>query len=206
MHRNTYTTSEAQLTNEETTMWIQRHWSTQFGSKKICQNQMSETHGRPSTMVPTAHKGHCTNIVLERDTEMHKTWTHQSPIPPTSGQKGGVTYQLEHMQLVTATIKSRIRQAYKLYLRLKNDTGRRDTWIKQLVEAQAQDQKVTKKSIWKKICREDSEQCTNDQIGYGRNSTKARLEPCYWTKPIWSHPMNRIKDKNGISLSHRQGQ
>jgi len=129
-HWNTYTTSEAQPTIKETTTWIWRYWLTQFWSKKICWNQMLETHGRPSTMVATAHKGHCTNIVLERDTEKHKRWTHWSPIPPTSGQKGGVTYQLEHTQLVTAIIESKIRQAYKLYSRLKNDTGRRDTWIK----------------------------------------------------------------------------
>jgi len=34
---------------------------------------------------------------------------------------------------------------------IKKDTGRRDHWIKQLIEAQSIDQKVTKKSLWKKI-------------------------------------------------------
>jgi len=67
-------------------------------------------------------------------------------------KKGGVTHQLENTQLAAATIESKIRQAYKLYSRFKKDTGQRDTWIKQLIKAQALDQKVTKKSIWKKIC------------------------------------------------------
>jgi len=38
--------------------------------------------------------------------------------------KGGVTHQIEHMDLAPEHIKSKIRQAYKLYLRLKNDKGR----------------------------------------------------------------------------------
>jgi len=75
-------------------------------------------------MVSTAHKGHSQNPVLERNTEMHKRQTHQSPIPPTRGKKEGVTHQIEHMQLATETIESKIRKAYKLYLRLKNEKGR----------------------------------------------------------------------------------
>ncbi len=163
---------------------------------------MSETHGRPSTMVPTAHKGHCTNIVLERDTEKHKRWTHWSPIPPTSGQKGGVTYQLEHTQLVTAIIESKIRQACKLYLRLKNDTGRRDTWIKQLVEAQAQDQKVTKKSIWKKICT-SAKICNNGQmIKLAMAGTAPRQGLNHVIGPNQSDPTQQTESKTKTELEN----
>jgi len=66
-------------------------------------------------------------------------------------KKGGLLHHMEHLQLGAETIKAKIQQAYKAYQRLKNDTGRQDTWIAQLIEAQAQDQQVSKKSLWKKI-------------------------------------------------------
>jgi len=36
-----------------------------------------------------------------------------------TAKKGGVTHQLRNMQLAVATIELKIRQAYKLYSRLK---------------------------------------------------------------------------------------
>jgi len=47
--------------------------------QKIHGNQMSETKGRPSPMVPPDLKGNSTNIVLERNTEMYERRTHWEP-------------------------------------------------------------------------------------------------------------------------------
>jgi len=66
-------------------------------------------------------------------------------------KKGGLTHQLDNLQQDTNIIESNICQAYKWYTKLKKDTSRCNTWLKQLVEAQAQEQKTTTKSIWKKI-------------------------------------------------------
>jgi len=112
---------------------------------------MQEIDGQPSSMVPSAHQGHSTNFVLERGPEMPIRRTHWSPTPPPPSKKGGLTHQLDNFQRDTSTIEFNICQAYKQYTRLKKDTSRCDTWLKQLVEAQAQEQKTTTKSICKKI-------------------------------------------------------
>jgi len=39
----------------------------------------------------------------------------------------------EHMDLGSEEIKSKIKQGYKIYLRLKKDTGRHEAWIGQLM-------------------------------------------------------------------------
>jgi len=48
-------------------------------------------------------------------------------------------------------------------------------WIGQLIQAQAQDQKVSKKSLWEKLQhREDLQQCLNDQTSSVWVDTKTR--------------------------------
>jgi len=75
-------------------------------------------------MVPTDHQSNCMNIVLERNMEMYERRVYWVPAAAALGKKGGVTHQLGHAQLAVAEIEIRIKQVYKLYSRLKKDTGR----------------------------------------------------------------------------------
>ncbi len=67
----------------------------------------------------------------------------------------------EHMDLGSEEIKSKIKQGYKIYLRLKKDMGRHEAWIGQLIKAQAKSQNVSKKSMHVEH-REDLQQCQDD--------------------------------------------
>ena len=49
------------------------------------------------------------------------------------------------------TIQEHISKAYKQFGRLKKDESRRDTWIAQLIEAQAQAWNRTKKNLWQQL-------------------------------------------------------
>jgi len=47
-------------------------------------------------------------------------------------------HQLEHLDLTDKQVSAQIRQAYKKYTNLKNDKGRCDHWLAELIAAQAQ--------------------------------------------------------------------
>jgi len=70
-------------------------------------------------VVPTDHESNRSNIVLERHLEMNERRARWLTTVAALGKKGGVTHQLEHVQLAVEEIELRIRQAYKLYSRLK---------------------------------------------------------------------------------------
>jgi len=114
---------------------------------------MPPTNGWPHSVVPSVNQSNSTNSVLERDLEMQIRRPYRSPTPRLPSKKGGIQHHLDNFQCETSTIESTIRQAYKRYTRLKKDTSRCDTWLKQLVEAQAQQQKLPwnpfgKRFIW----------------------------------------------------------
>jgi len=102
-------------------------------------------------MVPSTHESDFTNHVLERAPEAAYGQTHWGTPPPLSCKKGGIIHSQENLQLAITTTEAHIRQAYKRYPKLKKDTGQRDTWIKQLIEAQAHEQCTMTKTVWKKL-------------------------------------------------------
>jgi len=115
-------------------------------------------------------------------------------------KKGGTLHSLEHLQLAITTIETHICQAYKQYAKLKKDTGRRDTWLKQLIAAQAQEQQTMTKAIWKKL-HTTEKICNNAQM---IKSALARLTT--WrglTHVIGPHPVDPnlcIKSKTKAEL------
>jgi len=61
--------------------------------------------------------------------------------------KGGLRHKNEHLQLDCKLMLTKIRKAYKHYLCLKGDKGRRETWLANLIEAQANAKNISKKLI-----------------------------------------------------------
>ena len=117
-------------------------------------------------------------------------------------KKGGATHQLEHTQLAAEEIELRIRQAYKLYSRLKKDTGRRDHWIKQLIEAQSTDQQVTKKSLWKRIHTTEKIRNNARMIKAALAGTTPRRGLNHVIGPTPSDPTQRTESKTKTELEN----
>jgi len=64
-------------------------------------------------------------------------------------KEGGITNHQANFLLPQCTICESIRAAYKTFHRLKADPNRQDTWITNLIQAQAQAKGVKTKTLWK---------------------------------------------------------
>jgi len=64
-------------------------------------------------------------------------------------KKGGITNHPSNYQLDPLIIQEHLQQAYKSFNRLKADPDRHDTWIANLIQAQAQAKGMSTKSLWK---------------------------------------------------------
>jgi len=111
-----------------------------------------------------------------------------------------VVHQHNNEKLAGSTIADKIRQVYKLYARLKQDTGRRDHWIKQLIKAQSIDQQVTKKSLWKKIRTTEKVQNNARMIKAALAGTTSRRGLNHVIGPTPSDPTQRTESKTKTEL------
>jgi len=57
-------------------------------------------------------------------------------------------YQQEHLQLSQEDIKKKLRQATQDYKLIKKTNDRRDTWLGQMITAQAEAKNISKKRLW----------------------------------------------------------
>jgi len=106
------------------------------------------------------------------------------------------------MLLVEEAIANKIRLAYKTYSRLKQDKGRRDHWIQQLIEAQSIAQQVTKKSLWKKIRITKKIRNNARMIKAVLTDTQSRHGLNHVIGPNLSDPMKRIESKTKTELEN----
>jgi len=68
-----------------------------------------------------------------------------------SAKKAKVDYVPYPGELPLEVIKQAISKSYKAFRILKKDHHRRDTWISQLITAQAQAWNKTKKALWRQL-------------------------------------------------------
>jgi len=66
-------------------------------------------------------------------------------------QKASLGYVLHPGEYLISTLKDLISQAYKHFCHLKHNDTCHDTWIAQLIAAQAEAWNQTKKALWKKL-------------------------------------------------------
>ncbi len=66
-------------------------------------------------------------------------------------RKAGFTHTLETIHLPMATIQNNIAKALRQYRQIKKDSDRRDTWLGQMIDAQAQATGQPRKQLWKQI-------------------------------------------------------
>jgi len=66
-----------------------------------------------------------------------------------SCKKGGMSHKLKTLHLPIKELTKKLKKAYHCYHTLKNDSQSQDTWIGQLIEAQANTTLWTKKEMWK---------------------------------------------------------
>jgi len=64
-------------------------------------------------------------------------------------KKGGIANHQNNFHLNLAIIQEQIRLAYKSFNLLKADPDRHDTWIANLIQAQAQAKGTSTKTLWK---------------------------------------------------------
>jgi len=64
-------------------------------------------------------------------------------------KKGGINNHSSNFHLNLSSIQDQIQQAYKCFHRLKANPDWRDTWIANLIQAQAQAKGMSTKSLWK---------------------------------------------------------
>jgi len=67
------------------------------------------------------------------------------------GKKGGLTHTLHVIQLPVETIREELQKALLFLSWLKKDPNIRDTWLGQLIDAQAQATGWKNKILWKQI-------------------------------------------------------
>jgi len=61
-------------------------------------------------------------------------------------QRGQLEYQAQHLTITQVDATTRIKEAAKDYLQIKKQVDRQDTWLGQLIEAQALATGTSKKS------------------------------------------------------------
>jgi len=66
-------------------------------------------------------------------------------------RQGAETFTQDHLQLQVVEVQEKIKQATQDYKTIKKASDRRDTWLGQMILAQAEDKNITKKRLWLRI-------------------------------------------------------
>jgi len=67
-------------------------------------------------------------------------------------KKAGIIHSQASLAIPIENLQSNIAAAYHTFSRIKKEPLRRDTWIANLIAAQADHSKKSKKLIWKQLC------------------------------------------------------
>jgi len=79
-------------------------------------------------------RGHICNMVLQKQ-----------------AQAVAEVYSLQHVELEPMVIKSKIRTAVQEYLVVKKQADQRDTWMAQIIKAQAESKNMKQSRLWKQL-------------------------------------------------------
>jgi len=74
-----------------------------------------------------------------------------SSVLSTRAKKAGITHSQASLAISIETLQSNITAAYCSFNRIKKEPLRRDTWIANLIAAQAEHSNKSKKSLWKQL-------------------------------------------------------
>jgi len=106
----------------------------------------------------------------------------------------------ENLQLELTTLDDNICKAYKRYAKLKKDSGRQDTWLQQLIEAQAKEQQTPKKTLWKKLCATERIRNNARMIQFTLHGPDARRGLTHVIGPLPAGPDRRVESKTKAEL------
>jgi len=79
-------------------------------------------------------------------------------------RKAGLQHTLDAIHLPMVTIEQNIARAIKQYHNIKQDSNRRDTWLGQMIDAQAKATGKTRKRLWQQIRHRERIQLTARQV------------------------------------------
>jgi len=99
-------------------------------------------------------------------------------------RKAGIHHLLENIHLPLATIHTHIAKALRQYRHLKKDTDRRDTWLGQIIEAQAQATGTPKTRLWKQIRSRERVKLTAKQVKLALGKTTAHRPLAIVSEPM----------------------
>jgi len=69
----------------------------------------------------------------------------------TRAHKAGFEHSLEALQLPMETLQEKVAKAARQYRQLKKDPNQWDTWLGQIIEAQAQATGQKTKKLWQQV-------------------------------------------------------
>jgi len=96
---------------------------------------------------------HCINRILYWKGLLSKIQGSRisSSVLNTRAKKAGIVHSQASLAIPTETLQSNITAAYRSFNCIKKEPLRRDTWIANLIAAQAEHSNQSKKLIWKQL-------------------------------------------------------
>jgi len=79
-------------------------------------------------------------------------------------KQGNETFNTDHLHLPKLAINQKIKTAVQEYKQIKRQSDRRDTWLGQIITAQAEDQNTTKKKLWQRVRQMEQSRQTAKQV------------------------------------------
>jgi len=115
-------------------------------------------------------------------------------------KKGGMSHMLANFDLSEDQVSAHVRTGYKKYNRLKNDKGRRDRWLVDVVAAQATATKTSRKAIWKKIQATEKTRNNTRQMAQATGKGGHRQGLNHVWGPDQANPADRHASKSKADL------
>jgi len=119
--------------------------------KKRHRKPLPQSEMRPSPMVSPSNHRHQQNPFLEKHTQERVQWQGRTIDPKKQAKKAGIDQVPYQGTYLIPVVKTFISKAYKQFRHLKKDDTHRDSWIAQLIAAQASVWNWPKKAIWKQL-------------------------------------------------------
>jgi len=149
------------FSNTNMTGWTERLWRLRELLNGIVENWRWDIfHGVPSYLRPLTKFG------IGKGSQHAKRDAIGMEILWWQARKAGMEHDLNNIHLPQEQTAANLKKAYRLYQWLKNDPAHCNTWLAQLVEAQAKACNLTTRHIWCQFFMTENIQTTAHQVNY----------------------------------------
>jgi len=159
---------------------------------------VSEVQDGESSMEPRLNNYNLPSLVLEGGTFMYQQTPSGFVSIEKLSKKGGLTHNLNAIWFPEETVREELKKAYGRYHRIKKDPNSRDTWIGQLIEAQAQTTGKPKKTLWKQLHSREHIQLTAHQVKFVLGKMNAHHPLAIMNKPMDNDGCWECTTKQGL--------